>query len=123
MAQPIKIAEYPLPSGNTFSLAITSGPDGNLWFTNLTATGGSIGRITPAGVITEFPLPKAGAGPSAITAGRDGNLWFAGLFGNYVGKITPAGAFTLYPLVNGNNATWYGITAGPYGNIWFTELD
>ena len=32
---------------------ITSGPDGNLWFTEPT---GMIGRLTPLGALTEFPV-------------------------------------------------------------------
>src|SRR5690349_17248812 len=54
-------------------ILITSGPDGNLWFTEQGVN--KIGRITPAGVITEFPL-AASSGPSGITTGPDGNLWF-----------------------------------------------
>ena len=54
---------------------IAAGPDGNLWFTEL--SGDRIGRITPAGVITEFSTGlTAGAGPLGIAAGPDGNLWF-----------------------------------------------
>ena len=52
---------------------ITAGPDGNLWFTN--SGNNSIGRITPAGVVSNFT--GAGInGPNGITAGPDGNLWF-----------------------------------------------
>jgi streptogramin lyase len=65
---------FPASAGGS-PLFITAGPDGNLWFT----TGGSsLGRITPAGVITGFSLPDAGAG---LTVGPDGNLWIAGSTG------------------------------------------
>ena len=43
---------------------ITAGPDGNLWFTEL--SGDRIGRITPAGVVTEF---TAGITPGAARRG------------------------------------------------------
>jgi hypothetical protein len=52
------IREFPIPhcgSGCSPAL-ITSGPDGNLWFTEDCKN--TIGRITPAGRITEFPLPR-----------------------------------------------------------------
>ena len=52
---------------------ITTGPDGNLWFTNF--FGNSIGRITTSGTVTTF----TGTGisyPVSITTGPDGNLWF-----------------------------------------------
>src|ERR1051325_201739 len=50
--------------------AITTGPDGNLWFTE--AAGNAIGRITPAGAIQEFSLPttcgdSTGCDPAGIT--------------------------------------------------------
>src|SRR5579883_1619793 len=51
---------------------ITTGNDGNLWFTD---TAGSIGRITPNGTITLYSSPTPGAGGS-ITVGPDGNIWF-----------------------------------------------
>src|SRR5688572_14768365 len=69
------ITEFPLPAATSSALWITSGPDGNLWFTEF--FGAKIGRITPLGVITEFPLPTPpGVDPLGITAGPDGNLWF-----------------------------------------------
>src|SRR5260370_40489576 len=49
----VTITEYPVPSGGS-SEDITTGPDGNVWFTEI--AGNKIGKITPAGVITEFPL-------------------------------------------------------------------
>src|SRR5947207_2382042 len=51
---------------------ITTGPDGNLWFTEHGIFGNRIGRITTVGAITEFPVPTANAIPDGITAGPDG---------------------------------------------------
>jgi hypothetical protein len=42
--------EFPSTGGGPYG--ITSGPDGNLWFTEL--RGNQIGRITTAGTLTEF---------------------------------------------------------------------
>src|SRR5262249_16589038 len=56
------ITEFPLPTANSGAGYLTSGPDGNLWFTEaggLPSHTDRIGRITPSGVITEFPLPIA----------------------------------------------------------------
>jgi hypothetical protein len=75
---------------------ITTGPDGNLWFTE-NANGGRIGRITPAGTITEFTNGlTADSGPEAIAAGPDGNLWFTeNNDPGRIGRITPGpGALT-----------------------------
>ena len=82
------ITEFPLPTANSSPHNITSGPDGNLWFTESGAS--KIGWITPQGAITEFPLPFPGVGsdPSGITSGPDRNLWFTEYAGNQIGRIT-----------------------------------
>ena len=122
------ITEFPLPKGNyNYSVGITTGSDGNLWFTM--PGSGQIGRITPSGSITEFPLPTRQQGPVGITAGPDGNLWFTECIQNTsvdscndskIGRITPNGAITEFPLPNSNSGP-IGITAGPDHNLWFTE--
>jgi streptogramin lyase len=111
---------------------ITSGPDGNVWFTmcnvfvNNTAFN-AISKVTADGVVTNYilttnPEPfNAGALFNAITAGPDGNVWFT--YGNEtIGKISPTGGFTFY-----QPATccrfFSGITAGPDGNLWITEVN
>ncbi len=48
--------------------AITTGPDGALWFTD----GGDIGRITTDGTIQQFPLTILGATADLITTSADG---------------------------------------------------
>jgi sugar lactone lactonase YvrE len=65
------------PAGHIHgTVGITTGPDGNLWFTSPTATG-RIGRITTDGIITTFLDPACDlACPDEITTGPDGNLWF-----------------------------------------------
>lgn len=84
-----------------YPFAIASGPDGNVWFTEIGGRG--IARITPAGVVTEF---VAGSSPAkvanAIAAGADGNMWFTAVDewifpspnGDRIGRITPAGVVT-----------------------------
>ncbi len=68
--------------------------------------------------------------PGGITAGPDGNLWFTEGFGvpagspelarAAIGRITLEGAITEFPLPQADSAP-VGITAGPDGNLWFTE--
>jgi len=96
---------------------ITTGPDGNVWFTVL--VGSRIGRVTSSGTLTEFPL-GANTGPLGITAGPDGNLWFTERDANRIGRITPAGVITEFALPNAGSQP-FGITSGPDGNLWFTE--
>jgi len=135
-----KVSEFPLPfhhypagpapkggpagSAQGEPLAITAGPDGNLWFTEILQNGGSsIGRITTSGKITEFPLPSANTLPSSITAGSDGNLWFTEIGSNNgpskIGVITPQGKIREFTL---SHSILGGITRGPDGNLWFTEF-
>src|SRR5258707_2468981 len=126
------ITLFPVPGSRLEG--VTAGPDGNLGFTDDAGTTAKIGRITTAGSFTEFPLPTASSVSQFITAGPDGNLWFtedvlSGKGNNNkidgkIGRITTAGSFTEFPLPK-NCAFEFcgalGITAGPDGNLWFTE--
>jgi virginiamycin B lyase len=80
------ITEFPIPTAHSDPRDITTGPDGNLWFTEQDSS--KIGRITPQGVITEFGTPTANIHPIGITAGPDGNLWFTVSEPPQIGRIT-----------------------------------
>jgi virginiamycin B lyase len=121
--------EYPLPDRSTRPNSIALGPDGNLWYAAVTGQDfgshsnnpgvGSIGRVTPAGVITEFPVPSPGSYPNSIVAGSDGNLWFAEPWaGGKIGKVTPDGQITEIPA----RGVGFSLAAGPDGNLWFGSL-
>ena len=111
-------------------LAITAGPDGNLWFTEYTSDESrpaKIGRITTSGVITEFE----GFGTlRQIAAGSDGNLWFTAqrdihfpfFEGHHIGRITTSGVL-LTPFLLPEPAFPMAITMGPDGFIWITNGD
>ena len=118
-----------LPTANALPNSLSPGPDGNVWFTELKAH--QIARITPAGVITEFPMPPleqpvgaekpsptAGA-PFGIAAGADKSLWVTITREPFIYRVSPSGAFTAIPTPDGTVASF--ITAGPDGNLWFTE--
>src|SRR4051812_41695924 len=75
---------------------ITTGPDGNLWFTEANPLGGAIDRIPPSGAIQRFTTGlSAFAIPTGITAGPDGALWFtefgAASFGSPFGGASQIG--------------------------------
>jgi streptogramin lyase len=86
------------------------------------------GRCLPA-TFTPFPLPANVQPPANIAKGPDGNLWFTvpTTFGfnspaGSIGKMTTSGSFTLYPLPSGSTISSADqITAGPDGNVWFSE--
>src|ERR1700694_2038562 len=116
------ITPYRLPSDGD-ATAITSGPDGNLWFVDTFPPG--IARSTPAGAVTgEFVTPHAADGAWGIATGPDGNLWFTEQDDKNVGRIgriTTAGAITEYHLTAGGHP--HAITSGPDGNLWFGQAD
>ncbi|HTW08924.1 MAG TPA: putative Ig domain-containing protein [Acidimicrobiales bacterium] len=114
---------YPVPTVWGLPWGITTGPDGNLWFTE--EGGDNIGEIDPStGAVTEYPVPTPAAEPEGITVGPDGNIWFTEEEGDNIGELDPATAtpsnpgITEYPLPNTQGPS--DITTGPDGNLWFT---
>jgi uncharacterized repeat protein (TIGR01451 family) len=101
-------------------LGITAGPDGNLWFTERSAS--QIGQINPTShAFAEFPVTTAGSFPLGITAGPDGNLWFTERSASQIGQINPTShAIAEFPTPTASSGS-VGITSGPDGNLWFTE--
>ena len=119
-ANAVTINEYQIV--NRYPRGITTGPDGNIWFTE--ESGNKIGRITPGGSVTEFPIPTPDSGPYGITAGPDGNLWFSEAYTGKIGRIATASPNTITEFqLPAPDSEPMGITAGPDGNIWFTELN
>jgi streptogramin lyase len=115
------ITEFPLPAGTpvigtslvNYVHAMTSGPDGNLWLSDMSRS--TIIRMTPSGELTEFKVYAFG-----ITVGPDGNIWFTS--GGRIGRMSPDGTtVAFFPLEIGVSAV--GIVLGPDGNLWFTETD
>lgn len=107
--------------------AITTGPDGYLWFTD--ELSGRIGRMSTGGSVTEF-TPPVGSLPRDIVAGQDGNLWFTDYIGNNIGRINPIGSdgtiqasIALFNAGLSSDSNLGGITAGADGNLWFSQLE
>ena len=83
------LTTFAIPSANAQPYGITTGPDGNLYFTEpgVNRTTNKIGRITPAGTITEFSIPTALSGPVFIAAGPDNTIWFTEGSSNKIGEL------------------------------------
>lgn len=100
-------------------LAITTGPDGNLWFTRF---GAQVGSIDTSGTITLYPTDNANCVPVTITVGSDGKLWYACYNLSMLGATDPADpnnpeSHTLYAL----DSKPTGVVSGPGDAIWFVE--
>jgi virginiamycin B lyase len=116
----VSINEYAVPTQPSVSRSIVSGPDGNLWFTEL--LGNKIGQINPTThAVSEFPNASGGTGPEVITAGPDGNLWFTD-DSNKIGEINPTTHVVMEFPIPTSSSEPEDITAGPDGNLWFTEV-
>ena len=102
------------PSGASALSAIAPGPDGNMWFTDV--TGAHVGKITPEGAVTLYNA-AGGSEPFDIAAGPDGNLWFTEITGEQIGRITTSGTIATYSVTASDLP--YGIALGPDGNLWF----
>lgn len=111
--------DFTVPTPGSGPLAITTGKDENLWFTESAVGANKIGRLTPAGEFTEFPIPTPASNPTGITLGPDGNVWFTEHDARKIGKITPEGVITEFFVPSGNSPG--RIAAGSDGNLWFTQ--
>ena len=70
-----RITEFTVPTTASGPEDITVGPDGNLWFTEETAS--QIGSYNPTtNTFRQFATLTANSEPYGITRGPDGNLWF-----------------------------------------------
>jgi len=70
------MSEYALPGGPAARPNdITSGPDGDLWFTE--PGDNKIGRMDTSGtLLEEDSVPTASSGAQGIVTGSDQNIWF-----------------------------------------------
>lgn len=133
------------PNGPTgfIPAALTAGPNGNLWVagTQNFANGSiqsRIGQVTPAGALTLFDFTP-NVHPQQLIKGSDGNVWFTNDYFDpqsfhdtfAIDNITPAGAISAvasFPFSNSvafpnANVGLNWLTAGPDGNLWFSETN
>src|SRR5439155_11594924 len=75
------------PTPNLDPYAVTTGPDGNVWFA---ASRGTVGRIQANGQVTLFAVPNNGF-VGRITSGPDGSLWLTEKAANKIARITVNG--------------------------------
>ena len=91
---PAVVATFQLPRAGAAALnpsRITSGPDGNLWFSYVNGGGVGVAKMTTSGAMTlySFSYPGGPASPAGLAPGSDGNVWYAESAD--VGKVDPGG--------------------------------
>jgi streptogramin lyase len=97
---------------------ITSGPDGNTWFTE--ENNNAVGRVTPGAVITEFTAGFPTGSPRGMVTGPDGNLWVAQAGGDGgIAQVTKAGDVVEFPVPTAGDPN--DIAVGPDGNLWYVD--
>src|SRR5262249_6348100 len=121
------VTEFPLPNPNAGPVAITTGPDGNLWFAD--QNDGTVGKITTAGAITIYTPTGADPGfafagcPVDITSGADGSLW-VGTFDLCLGEkhdlfaISTSGVTTMVTGPTQPANPTIGLVTGPDQKLW-----
>ncbi len=113
------ITEYPL-TARRGPTSITTGPDGNLWFTE---SGYGIGAMNVGGTLVhEFAQPSPNSGADGITVGSDGNLWYLEPLAYDIVRTTRAGVGTEF-LDPTRQSSPELMAAGSDGNLWFTDND
>ncbi len=140
-ATAMRLGEYSnfsIPSGH-YAYALTSGPDGNVWFADPSGTeklnladeeegASEIGEITPGGAATEFELPEHSEVRS-LAVGHEGDIWFVdeGSKHEAIGRLVPCAPAPCTPSITefhtGLNAEAkpFRIAAGAEGDLWFTD--
>jgi virginiamycin B lyase len=95
--------------------AMTSGPDGRIWFT----TGSyGIGAHKIGGKTVIYSTGVDSEDPSGLRVGPDKNLWYTTFSGPDIGRMTTRGVAKNFNVgANGG----FGLTAGPDGRMWFAD--
>ena len=108
--QVFTVVPIPLAKGPPGS--VTTGYDGNLWFT--TGAGNSVASLSVSGVFTQYALPRPDSWPSRIMKGPNQSMWFIERYG--VGRIDARGSVTEFSIpIRGAGAE--SISAAPDGTL------
>lgn len=128
---------------NSEPFDIVTGPDNNLWFTEINSN--KIARLNVNSNYVEFQIQDTNCapfvmvvGPNPTNAGAGSNLWFVEYNQNKIATFNPFspnipgttnlnfreygpfGTSTQFG-TPGTNAELYGLTVGPDNNLWFTQ--
>jgi streptogramin lyase len=122
LPSPLHITDFPT-AHNTFPAALTSGPEGKLWFTE-DVSEALIGSFDPSSHTYNYYTLNQGIfafKAQGITVDHLGNLWMSAN-GTYAYKFDPTNKASenFERDVSGSEQS---VTAAPDGNIWFSGDD
>ena len=114
------VTEFPIPTASSFPYGIAAGPDGNLWFTEI--SGRQQDRPDHHGRRRHrVPHPHGRQQPSGHRRRPGRQPLVHRINANQIGRITTAGVDHGVPRSHAGQRTVPVIAAGPDGNLWFTE--
>ena len=109
-----------LPERDMLPFALALGPDGNIWFTELSQ--GKIGYIDPrTSEIVQYGAEIPLNAPESMLFDPDGVIWISEHGGNGIVKFNPVlETFERIPVLD-TEALPYGMSFDRYGNIWIAQ--
>lgn len=123
------VTEYRLPSQGRWPNAITTAPDGSVWFAEEETPG--VAHLYPwNGTLVEYawpgyPTPEP---PSCLYSASssgialwDGRVWVADEFNNAILGVNPGDGSTVRVNTTSSAQFPYWLAVGPDGNLWFTS--
>ena len=123
------VTEYKLPGPDRWPDAVTTAPDGSVWFTEREVPG--VAHFFPNnGTMVEYawsgyaPPKPPGCDPIVVASGIalwNGRVWASDEYGNLVVGISPSGAQTVIVNTTGRIANPFLLAVGPDGSLWFTS--
>ncbi len=123
------VTEYKLPSQGRWPNAITTAPDGSVWFAEEETPG--VAHLYPGnGTLVEYawpgyPTPQPpdclhSASSSGIAL-WEGRVWVADEYGNAILGVNPGDGSTVRVNTTSGAQFPYWLAVGPDGNLWFTS--
>jgi len=104
--------------------SIVTGSDKNVWLTDI--NGQNLVQMKMTGATKVFPLTFNGTSrfsPANMTVGADGKFYISTTNSpGFIGVAKNTGTFTVTAIPSGDYGYDGGLTLGPDGNVWFTEL-
>ena len=114
------ITRFEIPVYSPQPWGITTGPDGDLWFTESEAD--SIGRFDPRSLKfqTSLSVPTPSGTPWGILLAPDKHIWFTERTGDKIAEVDRSKKIREFSIAQPASYP-EALTPGSDGDIWFTE--